>query len=285
MVRFDPAARAASTPATSAASSSSPAAATQRAAAVPEPSGQPLKSYDGKFLGANGQMYNPASNSLQDIPAIKPQNGESKGLTVFVNGVGAKPEGATREMQLLANTSGNSVVGIYNATEGKLKDILQATGDKFDLGKNPAVDTLADLIHDQLRSGQPLHIAGYSQGGAIVNRAIIDAKNRMMLEDGMSQPEAERLLGNLTVETFAGAGSDFPAGPAYTHYMNHADVVPRVFGVGGPLADAGPGADVRTFNTWNPFTAHKFDKYMEHWQPPNTNNGLGGGGGGGGGSW
>jgi hypothetical protein len=277
------AARAVAPPATNPSASSSPTAATARAAAVPEPAGKPLKSYDGMYLGANGQFFNPASTSLQDIPSIKPQNGEPKGLTVFVNGVGGKPGGVVNEMQQLANASGNQVVGIYNATEGALKDILQSTGDKFDIGKNPASDQLADLIHDQLRSGQPLHIAGYSQGGAIVNRAIADAKNRMMLEDGMSQPEVERLLGNLTVETFAGAGWNFPDGPRYTHYVNRADIVPQLFGVGLPLAHPGRGAEVRTFNTWNPFSAHGFDKYMKEWRPPNQNNGAGGGGAGG--SW
>jgi hypothetical protein len=235
------------------------------------------------YLGANGQLFNPASNSLKDIPAIKPQNGEPKGLTVFVNGIGAKPSGVAGEMQKLANVSGNQVVGIYNATEGGIKDILQTAGDKFDIGKNPASDQLANLIHDTLKSGQPLHIAGYSQGGAIVNRAISDAKNRLMLEDGMSKPEAEKLLSKLTVETFAGAGGNFPDGPAYTHYVNRADVVPQLLGVGAPWSHPGAGADVRKFNTWNPFSAHGWDKYMAQWRPPNTN--TGGGGGGGGGGW
>src|SRR5689334_4741944 len=110
-----PAARAVSTPATNPSASSAPTAATARAAAVPEPAGKSPKSYDGMYLGANGQFFNPASTSLQDIPTIKPQNGESKGLTVFVNGVGGKPNGVVDQMQQLANVSGNNVVGIYNA--------------------------------------------------------------------------------------------------------------------------------------------------------------------------
>ncbi len=279
-------ARAVSSPATNPTAQSSATAAPVRAAAVPEPAGKSPKAYDGMFLGANGQVFNPASASLKDVPAIKPQNGEPKGLTVYVNGVGAPPANAVGEMQKYANTSGNAVVGIYNATEGNIKDILQAAGDKFDIGKNPASDQLSNLIHDTLKSGQPLHIAGYSQGGAIVNRAISDAKNRLMLEDGMSKGAAEQLLSKLTVETFAGAGGNFPDGPAYTHYVNRADVVPQLFGVGAPWANPGRGADVRTFNSWNPFTAHQWDKYMAHWQPPNTNTGVGsGGGGGGGGAW
>jgi hypothetical protein len=282
-MRIDSAARALSSPAPSQTNTPAPAA---KAAAVPEPSGKPVKSYDGMYLGAGGQVFNPASNSLQDIPAIKPQNGESKGLTVFVNGIGANPSGAAGEMQALANKSGNSVIGIYNATEGSIKDILQSAGDKFDIGKNPASDQLTKLIHDTLKSGQPLHIAGYSQGGAIVDRAITDAKNQLMLEDGMSKGDAEKLLSKLTVETYAGAGSNFPDGPAYTHYVNRADIVPGLFGVGAPFSNPGKNADVRTFNSWNPFSAHGFDKYMAQWRPPNTNTGVGaGGGGGGGGSW
>src|SRR5262249_23559897 len=207
--------------------------------------------------------------SLADVPTIKPQNGQNKGLTVYVNGIGTDPAGATSEMQKYADTTGNQVVGIYNATEGTVQDLLQSLRDQLHIGKNPASDQLANLIHDTLKSGQPLHIAGYSQGGAIVDRAISDAKNRLMLEDGMSPAQAEKLLGNLTVETFGGAGSNFPNGPKYTHYVNRADVVPDLFGVGAPLSNPGRGADVRTFNTWNPFPAHSWDNYMSHWQPPN----------------
>jgi hypothetical protein len=285
-MRIDSAARALPTPAPQPSASNNAPAATARAAAVPEPSGKAPKAYDGMYLGANGQLFNPASNSLADIPAIKPQNGQPKGLTVYVNGVGATPQGSVSEMQKYANTTGNQVVGIYNATEGTLKDLLQAAGDKIDIGKNPASDQLTKLIHDTLRSGQPLHIAGFSQGGAIVDRAITDAKNQLMLEDGMSKGDAEKLLSKLTVETFGGAGSNFPDGPAYTHYVNRADIVPQLFGVGAPFSNPGRNADVRTFNSWNPFSAHDWNKYMAQWRPPNTNAGVGsGGGGGGGGGW
>jgi len=284
-MKIDSAARAVSTPPpapSEAGASNKSAGAATRAAAVPEPAGRSPKSYDGMFLGANGQVFNPATTSLEDVPSIRPENGQPKGTTIFVNGINSKPSGTAGQMQQYANTTGNQVVGIYNATEGTLKDLLQSVGDKFDLGKNPAVDSLATLVHDQLRAGHPVQIAGYSQGGAIVERALADVKNRLMLEDGMSKPDAERLMGNLTVETFAGAGSNFVDGPKYTHYMNRADIVPNLFGVGQPLSHPGRGADVRTFNTWNPFKAHGWDKYMSHWQPPNQNNGLGGGGGGGG---
>src|ERR1043165_643449 len=109
------AARAVSSPATTPSQSSNPTAAPVRAAAVPEPGGKSNKSYDGMFLGAGGQAFSSSSNSLSDIPAVRPQNGESRGLTVLVNGIGTSPSGATNQMQQLANTSGNSVVGIYNA--------------------------------------------------------------------------------------------------------------------------------------------------------------------------
>lgn len=282
MPRIDSAAaRAASTPATTPSPSNNPTNAATRAAAVPEPGGKSNKSYDGMFLGANGQFYNPSSTSLADVPTVRPQNGEPKGLTIFVNGVGGSPNGVSDQMQKYANTTGNEVVGVYNAAEGFVKDILQAAGDKVDIGKNPAADSLATLVYDQLKAGGQVQIAGYSQGAAITERALDDVKNRLMLEDGMSKPEAERLMGNLTVETFGGAGANFTDGPSYTHYVNRADVVPQLFGVGRPFSDPGEGADVRKFNTWNPFTAHGWDKYMSHWEPPNRNNAAGGGGGGG----
>lgn len=279
------AARALSTPpATTSETGATGPAAAGRTGAVPEPAGKSAKSYDGMLVGANGQVFNPATTSLQDVPAVQPQNGQApRGTTIFVNGINTQPGGAANQMQTYANTTGNQVVGVYNATEGMLKDIIQSAGDKFDIGKNKAVDNLSDLIYSELQAGRPVQIAGYSQGAVITERALTDVKNRLMLEGGMSRSDAERAMSNVTVETFGGAGSNFPDGPKYTHYVNRADVVPQLFGVGAPFSDPGAGAEVRKFNTWNPFKAHGWDKYMNEWRPPNQNNGLNNGGGGG--SW
>jgi hypothetical protein len=262
------------------AAASTPASSTNRAqgaapvAPVPEPAGQSNKAYDGKLLGGDGRFYSP-STRVEDLPAVRPSNGaEPKGTTIFVNGVGGKPDGVLNQMQQYANASGNQVVGVYNATEGFVKDIFQSGKDKFDLGKNPAVDTLADLIYSKVTAGENVQVMGYSQGGLITSRALEDVRNRLMLEGGMSKGEAEQAMSRITVETVAGAGSHFVDGPKYTHYVNKADVVPNLFGVRSPFSDPGRGAEIRTFNTWNPFSAHNFDKYMARWSPPNQSNGT-----------
>ncbi|CAM3434986.1 hypothetical protein G4177_15030 [Corallococcus sp. ZKHCc1 1396] len=234
---------------------------------------KPDRAQDGMFVGAGGKTL-PASTKLGDVPGVTPKNDPNPDKTIlYVNGIMTTTPGQVSEMQALADSSGAKVVGIHNATEGLVKDLAQCVTDKLDKGKNPAVDTLADTLYSELKAGRDVHLVGYSQGGLITARALNDVAKRLRIEDGLSPAQVEAKMGHLSVETFGAASTKYPDGPKYVHYVNNADPVPTLTGLGGsvdPLAflkDAGRGAVVHRFTDGNanPISNHMLDTlYLKH---------------------
>jgi hypothetical protein len=190
------------------------------------------KVHDGKLVGAGGQTFAPGT-PLSQIPGITPKNNPNPSETVlYVNGVGNTKDTQAHSMQQIADTTGAKVIGVHNATEGHVTDLFQAVKDKLDKGTNPAVDTMADTIYSELKAGRGIHVMGHSQGGLILSRALEDVGNRLRIEDGMSQADVEKMLGQVKVETFGAAAMRYPDGPQYVHYVNDKDLVPTMFGLG-----------------------------------------------------
>jgi hypothetical protein len=199
---------------------------------VPLPPLKKDKDYDGALVGANGKAY-PANTPLSQIPTVEPAGGRKSNETlIFVNGINTTFDGHKGNLQAIANSTGQPVIGVYNATEGMAKDLLQSAGDKYDIGNNPAVKTLADTVYNELKAGRSPHIMAHSQGGLITSRALQDVQNRLKLEDGMTSEQAKKLMNNVKVETFGSASSKYPDGPKYVHYVNNKDLVPGLFGLG-----------------------------------------------------
>ncbi|WP_434300084.1 hypothetical protein [Corallococcus exiguus] len=234
---------------------------------------KPDRAQDGMFVGAGGKVL-PSTTKLGDVPGITPKNNPNPDKTIlYVNGIMTPTAGQVNEMQALADSSGAKVVGIHNATEGLVKDLGQCVTDKLDKGKNPAVDTLADTLYSELKAGRDVHLVGYSQGGLITARALNDVAKRLRVEDGLSPAQVEAKMSHLQVETFGAASTKYPNGPQYVHYVNNADPVPTLTGLGGdvdPLAflkDAGKGAVVHRFTdgNLNPISNHMLDTlYLKH---------------------
>ncbi|MBU8894675.1 hypothetical protein DRW03_09135 [Corallococcus sp. H22C18031201] len=236
----------------------------------------PDRMTDGKFVGAQGQTF-PPTTALKDLPAVTPRNNPNASETlIYVNGIMTPLQGQLGEMQALADKSGARVIGIHNATQGLVTDLAQCVTDKLDKGKNPAVDTLADTVYTELKAGRDVHLVGYSQGGLITARALGDVQRRLRIEDGLSAADAEKAMSHINVETFGAASTHYPDGPKYVHYVNNADAVPTLTGLGGsfdPLAfakDAGKGAVVRRFTdgNLNLISNHMLDTaYLPHRVP------------------
>jgi hypothetical protein len=236
-------------------------------------SAKPDRMFDGHFVGAQGKDF-PPGTPLSQIPAVTPRDNPNPSKTVlYVNGIMTPKEGQLKEMQSIADTSGARVVGIHNATQGLVTDLAQCVTDKLDKGSNPAVDTLADTVYNELKAGRDVHLMGYSQGGLITARALFDVERRLRVEDGLSKAETEKVMSRLNVETFGAASTRYPDGPAYVHYVNNADPVPTLTGLGGSvdpldfLKDAGKGAVVHRFTdgNLNPISNHMVDTlYMKH---------------------
>ncbi|MFP2928313.1 hypothetical protein ACLESO_24590 [Pyxidicoccus sp. 3LG] len=240
------------------------------------PKGAKDKVYDGKLVGAGGQTFEPGT-PLSQIPAFTPKNNPNATATlIYTNGISTNKDGQARELQALADSTGMRTLGVHNATEGVVSDLIQCVKDKLGKGSNPAVDTLADTIYGELKAGRDVHLVGYSHGGLITSRALKDVANRMRIEDGMSKGDVEKAMSRINVETFGAAAATYPDGPNYVHYVNDKDIVPTLFGIGGSgkspldfIRDAGKGAKVHYFSEKNMFSgAHGLtDTYLNHRVP------------------
>lgn len=222
------------------------------------------KEFDGHLVGANGQTFAPGT-ALSDIPAVTPAGGITNNETlIYVNGIQTDVAGQSGSLQAIADNTGSRVIGVHNATGTFLGDVLQSLGDKLNIGNNPAVDTLADTVYDELTAGRDVHLLAHSQGAIITSRALEDVKNRLMVEDGMSRQDAENLMNNIKVETFGGASRRFPDGPQYVHYVNRNDGVPQAFGLRSwlnPFANAGRDAVTHYFREGRPVSSHGFEEF------------------------
>ncbi|MFP2905643.1 hypothetical protein ACLESD_11415 [Pyxidicoccus sp. 3LFB2] len=228
---------------------------------------QPDRVHDGQFVGASGQTF-PPDTALTDIPAVTPRNNPNATQTVlYVNGIQTSKDAQANSLQAIADTTGARVIGIHNATEGMAADLAQCVKDKLDKGHNPAVDTLADTLYNEIKAGRDVHLMAHSQGGLISSRALGDVQRRLRIEDGMSKDEVKAMMSKINVETFGAAATRYPDGPNYVHYVNRGDPVPGLFGLGpvadkwNPIADGGEGSKVHHFNEFrlNPIAAHGFE--------------------------
>lgn len=202
-------------------------------AQLPQPAeNQPDKAVDGNFLGANGQTY-PPNTPLSQIPAVEPTGGVRNNETIiYTNGILNNTDDQYASMQAIAEQTGSRVIGVRNATEGFVGDAVQVFNDRVDRVNNPAVDTLADTVYNELRQGNPVHLMAHSQGGIVTSRALTDVKNRLIAEDGLSIAEAEQRMSAIKVETFGAAARSYTDGPQYVHYIRKNDAVPQSLGLG-----------------------------------------------------
>lgn len=236
----------------------------------------PDKKYDGMLLGKNGQTY-PAGTPVSQVPGVTPKGGVRNNDTIiYTNGIQTTKEVQSASLQAIADKTGSKVVGVHNATESFAADAKQVFTDKMK-GANPAVDSLAGTVYDELKAGRSVHLMSHSQGGLVTARALSEVKNRLMIEDGMSKGDAEKLLGKVNCETFGAAAAHYTDGPKYTHNINRLDPVPNTLGLGeatkwDPLTDAGKGAKVNYFTEshgLNLIANHSFDSvYLNHRQTP-----------------
>lgn len=222
------------------------------------------KPFDGRFVGAKGQTFR-ANTRLCNIPAVIPNGGIRNNETmIYINGIRTNVAGQAICLQVIADKTGSRLVGIYNATEGIGVDALQNLGDKLDIGKNPSVDTLADAVYKEIIDKQEVHLLAHSHGAIITSRALEDVKNRLMLEDRMCRPDAERLMGIIKVETFGSLSRRFPDGPQYVHYFNRSDGDSQSFSLRSwlnPVTHRGQGAVTRYFRQGRPLFSHGFEEF------------------------
>jgi hypothetical protein len=212
-------------------------------------------------------------------------NGITTQLKSYIDKKGKYHMGFCDQLQNIANSTCATVVGVYNATEvpppeenpskeadavrkaaiaevlGTGKDLLQTAEDQRLIegaaagrripdsdGRNPAVDTLTEVIVQEARSGNNngTEISGHSQGGAIASLAFYQA--RQVWSDEGRGPQLPRFK----VKSFGSAAPLWDDGQAYEHYVHVNDLTPVDFGLGdSPAGDkkrAGTDARVIRFS-------------------------------------
>lgn len=250
--------------------------------------GQPVTADDIKNAKRNG--YNPVGNAAEDPnnPKDSAKNtsdatkaccskctaGKPPRTIFYVNGINTTHTTHCETLKQIGDMTCATVVGIYNATEGMPKDALQtgmdrslvdqAAGGRTNLahdGRNPAVDTLSDLLVQETRAGRPPEIMAHSQGGAITSLALYDASNTLKA----GPPGTSNSLSGTKVTSFGAASPSWVPGPDYTHYVHVNDFTPMNFGLGDhSSAGENGGGNVVTFSgePGGPFTTDKLDKHF-----------------------
>lgn len=199
------------------------------------------RQFDGYLLGQNG--VRPKVDQVEELlPIGDPQDK----LAFFVNGINTSLSKQIEDMKNIAGR-GFRVLGVHNATAGMVRDIAQTVGDKLGLGKNPAVDTVKNLLHQALESGLSVSLIGHSQGATICCRALWEVRDSL-LEGGLSEEQVTSKLSQVELETAGGVSTRFPDGPAYKHSMNSYDPVPRTLGLNSFLPFKKPGENAEIEN-------------------------------------
>lgn len=213
------------------------------------------------MLGFDGQTF--------PVAPSRPRVATATTACVFVNGAGTNIDDAQTAARLVADVRGSRVDLVYNATETRQfpghprlqvaarladwhKDLRQLKDDFHDRGTNLAVTAVADRVLAAMRAGEPLQLVGFSQGSAIIARALRDARrvrlDEFVTSNGGDEATAKRRIeaefALLRVANLSGptCRRDLPEELPASHYL-HAEF-PRdpVFRALGEGADAGRDA-------------------------------------------
>ncbi|MCA9619759.1 MAG: hypothetical protein KC731_12120 [Myxococcales bacterium] len=180
--------------------------------------------------------------------------GETR-VIFYVNGIKTTADSHCDTLATIANRTGAVTIGVFNESEGMVKDIWQTAWDRFtvqventlaafgkektiEIHNNKAANLLTNLVVQRVRAGKHVEIFAHSQGGAVtalaLNRALRALSNEGLypvMKDGKEYPEA------IHVTTFASAASQWPNGlwpdgPIYQHFVHVRDATPNALGVG-----------------------------------------------------
>ncbi len=190
--------------------------------------------HDGQMFGVDGAVYDPYHVPLGEMHGVMragaAADDSSHARVVYINGIWTDSATQRETMQHIAEATGAEVVGLHNATAAwNVADLAQCVEDKADFGRNLAVESLAHLIEESVRSGEPLNILAHSQGALCTSRAVEHAIRELRAEH-MDESSIKDALTNVHIQTFGGAALTYPDGPQYYHHVNVGDPVPEMFG-------------------------------------------------------
>lgn len=182
--------------------------------------------------------------------------GDETRVIFYVNGIKNTPDKHCDALQTIADTTGAVTIGVYNESDGAIKDVWQTGLDRFtvtvenalanfgieqtvEIHENKAATMLTNLVVQRIRANKRVEIWAHSQGGAVTSLALHRALRA--LEDEGSWPVyddgGDVDYQAIKVVTFGSAApkwpfGDYPKGPSYTHYVHLRDATPSALGVG-----------------------------------------------------
>ncbi|GIK33182.1 MAG: hypothetical protein BroJett009_21740 [Armatimonadota bacterium] len=149
------------------------------------------------------------------------------GATVFINGIDTDLPSHAVRAQALANAKKKPVVGVYNATAGFLRDVLQAGGDILGISPNVATTALTNLLLTYGgEDGKRIDVVAHSQGSIILSNALQAVKAK------------KGKISQYNVTTIGNAMPFFPSGTTYKHYAFDSDTVAGLTGTNSLLSYA-----------------------------------------------
>ena len=223
------------------------------------------KNYDGVLVGKGCQplatMSKPGDRLSSDqiktawnsayvskSPCCQAMRASGKAPTkiVYVNGIKTDRAAQCETLQKIADQTCAPVLGVHNSTNGTIADLWQSHQDKNLIdraqmgksfathdGRNPAVDSMTDVITNSVRTNDPTTFYAHSQGGDILSLASYEANAELkasIYSQGVS---------GVNVVTMASAGQSYPAALSGQHFINIQDFVPTSLGLGkDPATDA-----------------------------------------------
>lgn len=202
--------------------------------------------------------------------------GEPTRTIIYVNGINTTSSAHCTTLNAIAEQTCARVIGVYNATAGdggfSVRDAAQTAQDRRLInaanegkpisrkdGRNPAVDTLRDVIINEIAGGANPEIWAHSQGGAVSSLALHAARDTLAIQTGSADP-----LAGSKVVSMGSAAPMWPDGPQYQHFIHVNDATPTSFGLGhnndNDLKNAGKNAEVVRFSGDSSVMGTKFDE-------------------------
>jgi WXG100 family type VII secretion target len=176
---------------------------------------------------------------------------------IYVNGILTGPDAHLDTLDTLnAKFEGKQIAGIYNLTEGFVKDAKQALFDRWSIEQdNLAVESLVSAVKERLQNGGTFEIIAHSQGAAITAEAM-----RQLKEQNVD-------LSRLKITSLGGFGVDFPSDVNVTHFVHAKDTV----GISSVEADPNLAQNTKVLRTSNfmPLKSnlddHAVDLYIQNY--------------------
>lgn len=211
------------------------------------------------FRASNGQVSDIDGRAI-DEECVWCEEGNVGGgetrVIFYVNGIKTDTDKHCDTLQSIADTTGAVTIGVFNESEGTVKDIWQTAGDRFTVTfenalakfgieqaikvhENKSADMLMNLVIQRIRADKHVEIWAHSQGGAVTSLALHRALRQLESEGSwpVYNEDGEVDYAAIKVVTFGSAAPQwpfggFPKGPSYTHYVHLRDATPSALGVG-----------------------------------------------------